>query len=441
VNTPAISKPAPSGLGTAAIAYTASNAMNRGLVWITMPLLTIVFDQAELGIYALSHTVATLLTPVFILNGSAAILREGTNDYPSAAFLLKRYSLLGLAMAAVVTTVCVWLPLTSVDWVCSACLLAISNGLYANVLADFQARNQYWRHLTHGTIKGLIVAGSILVAIQFDTGARGLLAIQSLAIFTHAIVLLIFRVRHRDLGHVARFGAALAFTLPLLPHSLSQWVMSSSDRIILKVQIDDSAVGQYSLAFAICALLVLINTGIGTALPRYAIRHFDRWEDRDVRRRVIFAYSCLAIVTAFITFALVHTVAKYSAFLDAYNVPEVQYMVAWLLAGQYMLGLYQIYATYLFYHRRSGLLATQTVCGAVVNVVLTILLVSQLGTRGAAIATFLGYVVYLFLVLISLGSVEKTLRRHAIQESVTVIAAVAAVVLCVFVPCSLMLTE
>lgn len=441
MNTPPGSKPVPSGLGKAAIAYTVSNAMNRGLIWITLPLLTVVFDKAELGIYALGHTVATLLTPCFILNGSAAVLREGTNDYPSATFLLKRYSLLGLTMAAVGTTVCVWLPLGSMDWICTSCLLAIAHGLYANVLADYQARNQYWRHLIHGSIKGLIVAGSIVAAVQTDTGARGLLAIQSMAIFAHSLGLLVFRTRLGHLGHVAKFGAALTFTLPLLPHSLCQWVMSSSDRIILKIQIDDSAVGQYSLAFAICALLVLINTGIGTALPRYAIRHFSRWEDRNVRRRVILAYSCLASVTAFVTFALVHSVSKYSTYLDGYDVPEVKYMVAWLLAGQYMLGLYQIYATYLFYHRRSGLLATQTVCGAIVNVVLTTILVSHLGTRGAAIATFLGYVVYLFLVLISLGSIEKSLRRNAIQESVTVIAAVAALVLCVYLPCSLILSE
>lgn len=430
------SKPAPSGLGTAAIAYTASNAMNRGLVWITLPLLTVVFGKADLGIYALGHTVATLLAPCFVMNGAAAILREGTNDFPSSTYLLKRFSFLGIGIAALTTVICGWLPAGTVDWVCIACLLAIANGLYTNVLADFQARNQYWRHLTHGSLKGLLIAGSILLAVQMQTGARGLLAIQSLAMFAHAFVLLIARSRHSETKHIATFSAALTFTLPLLPHSLSQWVMSSSDRIILGVQINDSAVGQYSLAFAICALLVLINTGIGTALPRYAIRHFERWEDRTVRRKVLLAYSALAVVTACFTFAALHLVARHTQFLDAYDVPEVRYMVAWLLAGQYLLGLYQIYATYLFYHRRSGLLATQTICGAAFNVVLTTILVSHMGTRGAAIATFFGYAVYLSLVLVSLGSIEKQLRRSAIQESLAVVTAFAAFFLCIFLPWS-----
>lgn len=425
---------ASSGLGKAAVAYTASNAMNRGLIWITLPLLTAVFPKSEMGVYALCHTVATLLAPCFVLNGAAAILREGTNDHPSASFLLKRFSLLGLAAAAIATTICDWMPIHSLDWLCTACLLAIANGIYANVLADYQARNLYWRHLTHGTIKGLIVCGSIVLAVHWQLAARGVVAIQSLAMFAHAFGILAFRARQSHARHIASFGAAVTFTLPLLPHSLSQWVMSSSDRIIIKMKIDDGAVGQYTVAFAICALLVLINTGIGTALPRYAIRHFSKWSERAMRLRVIMIYSVLAIVTALLTYAAVFVAANHTNYLAAYDVDEVRYMVAWLLAGQYLLGLYQIYSTYLFYHRRSGLLATQTALGAGVNVVLTMILVSYMGTRGAAVATFFGYFTYLLFVVMSLGSIERTLRRQAIQEATTAVGGFALLAVCVAAP-------
>ena len=415
----------------AAAAYTISNAMHRGVVWLTLPLLAGVLNQAELGVYALAQTVATVLAPFLVLNGGAAILREGTTDYPTATFLLRKYSLVGFSVAGFLVAAFWFVPIRGCEWLVQACVLALANGLYSNVLADYQARNQYYRYLVTATFKGVLISAAIYVCWRQKLDATALLSIQAIGLFVHVFALFLIRNTRSTAAPVVTFGTALAFTLPLLPHSLAQWIMSSSDRVILKLQINDAAVGEYTLAFSITALLVLFNAGIGTALPRFAIRNYTRWNNRQMRLKVLGGYSLLAFVSAIFTIGVIRLTASHSGLLQKwafdpwikYNAIEVEFMVTWLLAGQYLLGLYQIYATYLFYHRRTGLLSVQTACGAVVNVVLTLILVSYIGTRGAAIATVGGYFAYLVLVLFGLGAVEKSLRLHAIQESAVFVSA------------------
>ena len=53
----------------------------------TPVLASVLRSPSKLGIYAFSHTPATVLTPVLILNGSAAILREGVCDSQTQRFL------------------------------------------------------------------------------------------------------------------------------------------------------------------------------------------------------------------------------------------------------------------------------------------------------------------------------------------------------------------
>src|SRR5690625_4033326 len=63
---------------------------------------------------------------------------------------------------------------------------------------------------------------------------------------------------------------SLLFSLPLLPHVASGWIINSSDRIILEKFIDLSDLGIYALAVQVSMVLSIFYTSVNNALvPRY----------------------------------------------------------------------------------------------------------------------------------------------------------------------------
>ncbi len=63
------------------------------------------------------------------------------------------------------------------------------------------------------------------------------------------------------------------FGILLIPHSLSQWVMSSSDRYIIKVIFYYGC--RYSLVDAYASLFMLFISVLAITLPEYCIRKYD----------------------------------------------------------------------------------------------------------------------------------------------------------------------
>ena len=57
---------------------------------------------------------------------------------------------------------------------------------------------------------------------------------------------------------------ALMFNLPLVPHYLSQTVLSSVDRIMIRDMVGKSEAGIYNLAYQISLLMTLFNTALSS---------------------------------------------------------------------------------------------------------------------------------------------------------------------------------
>ncbi|WP_202757531.1 oligosaccharide flippase family protein, partial [Escherichia coli] len=106
------------------------------------------------------------------------------------------------------------------------------------------------------------------------------------------------------------------FGILLIPHSLSQWVMSSSDRYIIKVFFNDTVLGEYSLAYAYASLFMLFISVLAITLPEYCIRKYDSFCKK---RMLLMFMATMALVYIFGFISLYVVVLQYINF----NVREI----------------------------------------------------------------------------------------------------------------------
>jgi O-antigen/teichoic acid export membrane protein len=278
------------------------------------------------------------------------------------------------------------------------------NALLQIGLAFERAFARSVRYSLYTLAKGaLSLALSILLVVWLDRGAQGLIigaALPPLAIgcVIYARLFGRFGVRFSR----SSFRAVFEFGGPLVPMNLSMWVLTYSDIYLLRrlVAAPDalSEVGLYQYAQEICLVLVLPITALNLAWPQFLFSNHSRPKGRDLFARAHSYFSFFLIAIGFLLSLFAREVigvvgsAGYAG--SAQVVP--------LLAGSLVFyGLAVVYSSGLYVSARTRILALIVGVCAVLNVVLNVLLIPDMGRQGAALATLVTNLVMMAVVLAS----------------------------------------
>jgi len=227
--------------------------------------------------------------------------------------------------------------------------------------------------------------------VRRSQGAYGYLlgTLQALVILAIPHVILTLRnarlTWRRDI-----FTAALAFSLPLVPHSLAGWTLQLSDRAILQRVVPLGELGLYSLGYQLGTAMSLFSAAVNAAwvpfLYKVDAQKGDAAKPELARLTTyyVFFLCFMALGLALLAREIIFLIAAPS-FHAAFRVSP------WVVGGLLWDGLYYIPVSFLFLKRRTGLIPLITVSSAVVNVLLNIWLVPQYGIMAAAWATFLSF--------------------------------------------------
>ncbi len=201
----------------------------------------------------------------------------------------------------------------------------------------------------------------------------------------------VFRLRGK------RIRGWLSFSLPLIPHKFSEYLLSSSDRVILDQYTDSSVsttgVGLYNVAYNFASYFNHFSTQVNMVVTPIYFSLFE--SGREDAHRLIrsftylwlgfnFTVACLAGLWSKEVFA-VFFINNDTGLKDAYV-----YVIFLFLAFCYR-PLYVASVDFIIYNEKTvSLLKISTIAG-VLNVVLNIALVPFFGIEAAVFSTFLCY--------------------------------------------------
>ena len=183
---------------------------------------------------------------------------------------------------------------------------------------------------------------------------------------------------------------ALVYSLPLVPHYLSQIVLSRADTIMIGEMIGSNEAGIYTLSYSLGTLLLIINNALMQTMTPWMYRKIREKQIDDIKGVAYISLIAISILNLLLVIFAPEIIAVFAppTFRDAiWVIPPIA------ISGV-MVFSYDLFATYEFYHVRTFFITVGSIIGACLNIVLNYLLIPHFGFIAAGYTTLICYICY-----------------------------------------------
>jgi O-antigen/teichoic acid export membrane protein len=386
------------------VIYTAGAVVANGILYLSVPIYTRVFEPAEYSKLAFVTTVSGMLAGILVLGGDTALARFWfqTKDLVERrrltltwiGFLAVFAALACLLLAPLAPAVASWTLGDAGS--ASLFLLALATLPIAQTsrMAAQVMRNEFRPvpFSATGVLLGVASLGAGLVAaLGMDLGVAGIFA----GILCGEAAVLLVRLWLTRSAYAGPFdrdvlSGLIRFGVPLVPVTVSYWIFTAADRVVVGKVAGLEQLGYYSVSVTVTLVFVVLVGAVSQAwLPR-ALHLYE--EDQDQAAHAlgrsltyyVFGLGVLAAGAAALA-PEVTTLLAGSAYA-----PAAQAIPLLCLSGV-AYGTTSITASGMTMKHRNGRLAWIALAAAVANVVAAVALVPPFGIVGAAAASLLGY--------------------------------------------------
>ena len=181
---------------------------------------------------------------------------------------------------------------------------------------------------------------------------------------------------------------ALKLSLPIVPHILSHQLLSKVGTLILNETHGSETVGIYNFAFNIGLMIQMLWTGINSAWVPWLFDHLKANEEEDIAKasKIYIAFFTL------ITVGIILTIPEIAYILAPKEYWGGIYIIPLIVLSYYFVFLYSFPVNLEFYYKNTKYIPIGTVGSAVINIILSLILVPRYGLLAAASATLISYV-------------------------------------------------
>lgn len=349
--------------------------------------------MAVVGEYVLMQTIAQLLVPLLTLNVTVALTREA-NANPHGAIKLLRYV---WTAATVVSGLALLLGLLfkTQYWWLFGIALGASEAIFACGNSFFLGKERSTKILAISMIK---VAGFvILIGLAFlhfiDMYTLILcMVVQNYAIAAYFAQQAISTAPKPNSSYSEDISPKhmLLYSVATLPHTAALWGSVASDRLFLGSLIGKEAVAQYIMSYTIAQSVMVIISGVISAVPPRVANDPDTWRTPSHVVSFFINLTKVCLLATCVNIAFVYVDRKYLGLIP--NLTEQSYLLVGLIStGFFFSVLYVFFASYLYLNRKTDALKTAGFALAPLNLLVMYIGVSFWGLAGAAAALLLSY--------------------------------------------------
>lgn len=382
------------------IVYAIGNLGTKILTFLIVPLYTYYISTSDMGDYDLLITSVSLLAPLISLKISDATYNWMIKRVASNEVCIKAtYDYLLKSCAFAVTIIGI-----------ASLFIHIWNiGLFLAILVlepILETTQKILRGLKNQKLfaaSGIIYTG-ILVSLNFFTVCIWKLGVTSLLVNTvisHLIsIALIFCLEKRMRCLTVTVDKTelqitqkemLKYSMPLVPSTLSWWIMSVSDRYVIRFFLGSSFNGIYAIATKFPSVLQTFFVLFNNAWTDMALANLhskgksSKYVSDIFEKMYVFSFSlicCLIPLTKIATQVILSS----------------DYKVGSVYIGYLYLGaIFQGYSTFAsvgyLQNKKTARAATSSVAGAIINLFVDLILIKSIGVFAAALSTYAGFFV------------------------------------------------
>lgn len=204
---------------------------------------------------------------------------------------------------------------------------------------------------------------------------------------------LIWKIDRNSIGELLRFG------IPLLPHSLSFWIKSGMDKILLTTFCGLSVNGLYSMAMSFGVIYSIFKVAFDNAYIPYLQKRISKmtFDNQKAEKKQLVRISyiissvffLLFFVVMFICWILIQYVLS-DLYRDSFQ------FIPWILFSLTIYSFYSLVVQYPYTAKKTLGLGIITFSGSIIQLLLTFVLVRMLGADGIKYSLVIGALVTMF---------------------------------------------
>jgi O-antigen/teichoic acid export membrane protein len=382
--------------------YTISTVVNSAIPFLLLPVLTRYLSPKDYGIIAMFHVCLSIMTIFIGLNLHGAIGREYIEkeeiDYPN--FITN--CLYILVISSITNGLLIYLfshQLSTVtnfpsDWFWAIWVVSFCQSIILILLTLFQMQTMA---LAYGLIQiclticnvGLTIWFVVLLRMNWQGRIQGAV-IANIIFFVIGIYILIKKNWIKKGVNKIFIKKALSFSLPLVPHALGGWTISITDRVLITNLAGLDSTGVYVVGAQIGMLILIIQDAFNRAWVPWL---FERLKKNDHQQKITivkitYFYNAVLIILAL----LIAIISPWLlSFLVGKNFITATDYILWIAIGYAFNGMYKMVANYIFYAKKTHILAWLTFFTAISNIIISYLLIIKNGPVGAAQGTMFAF--------------------------------------------------
>ena len=396
----------------AGIGYTVGNYLLKGLSFFTIPIFSRLLTTEDYGIV---NTFGAYESFLFVIVGLAIhtslknarykyqYIDEGAEKgkdyrtYVSNAYLLICMNGILLLLIAMVFGSVIG-EVLKLDHLLVILLVVYStaNAIVVAYNSDASLNYEYKKFLkiSYFNAVGNIICSLVLILTVFKSEKYEgrIIGIVIPIALASAYVLIKQFAANKPCNFRPMMKWGVRYSLPIVPHGISQIVLSSFDRIMITRMVSSAATGVYSFAYNIFMIVQVTASSIDSVWTPWFYERRQK-EDYSTIKKVSSVY--VLFLLAFST-AVMLLSPELVSILGGTKYKESIPCVIPIVCGGFFTFLYNIPATVEYYHEKTGYIAIATACAAVVNIVTNYFFIQSYGYIAAAYTTLGTYILYFF---------------------------------------------
>lgn len=383
----------------ASIWYTFCNVISKGFSLLTTPVFTRLLTEEEYGTFAIFQSWFNIL----IIFTSLNIFLSGYTK----GLLLYKGDEEGYTSASLMQTTCITLAFMLFYFLKPSLwtgLFDLEPHLMVGLLAElllmpaidfwaarmrFEYRYKQYVVLTLSMSALGLLSGVIAVVLSaHKLEARVYADVITKAAFA-GIVFILVMIHGKKCFQKEYWLYNFKFNLPLIPHYLSNYVLSQSDRLMIGKMVGKGEAGIYSVAYTISTMMNLITMAINNALTPFIYKAINNNEPEHIKKatRPIFGITAgLCVLT--MSFA-----PEIILLFGGKNYLDAIYVIPPISASVYFIFVYAMFSTIEYYYQKTFRIALATTFSAALNLALNYIFIKQFGYYAAGYTTLVCYII------------------------------------------------
>lgn len=380
--------------------YLTCNFFQKVVAVVFTPIFTRLLTTEEYGHYGIFNSWEMIISIFVTLNLSYGVFTQGiiknSDDSKNFSTSFQGLSLMLVAFWSIIyfvfhssvneliglkTNELIIMLLTS--WIGSA------YGLWAaEQRIEYSYRKLIMTTLTAALLSPIL--GIVFINIFTDKVFGRVLATLVVSIVVYLIPVSSCIFNGGKLFHLEYWCYALKFNIPLIPHYLSQTILSNSDRIMIERYIGTSQSGIYNLAYSVAVVAVFFNSALLQTIHPWLYQRIKYKKVSRINKVIYPSFILIAFVNLFLIIFAPELVAFFAP-RQYYKAIKVIPPIAMSNLFNYSYGLF---ADFEFYYDKPYLATLASMGGALLNIVLNHFFIRKFGYIAAGYTTLVCYILF-----------------------------------------------